>query len=418
MFDDNMVAEVIFYVIVVFLCVDFLIERILESLNRSAMSPRLPESLRGIYDEREYSRFQNYKRENDRFGLLSSSFSFLVTLIFLCAGGFGWYNAWITGITDSVLWQTLLFMGGLALISGLIGLPFDWYATFHIEEKYGFNKTTPKIYLADLIKGMLVSAVVGGVLLAAIVGFYIWIGDRFWLYAWGLITVFSVFMSMFYSQLIVPLFNKQTPLENGVLRDKIQAFALKAGFKLDNIYVIDGSKRSTKANAYFTGLGPKKRIVLYDTLIQDLTGDEIVAVLAHEVGHYKKRHTLQFMAASVLQTGFILWLFSLCVNQPALSEALGGDGNYFQLGLVAFVLLYSPVGMVLGLFMNMWSRKNEYEADAYAATQGQGEALVTGLKKISVKSLSNLTPHPAYEWVYYSHPSLLKRIGAIRQEEI
>ena len=418
MFDDNMVAEVIFYVIVVFLCVDFLIERILESLNRSAMSPRLPESLRGIYDEREYSRFQNYKRENDRFGLLSSSFSFLVTLIFLCAGGFGWYNAWITGITDSVLWQTLLFMGGLALISGLIGLPFDWYATFHIEEKYGFNKTTPKIYLADLIKGMLVSAVVGGVLLAAIVGFYIWIGDRFWLYAWGLITVFSVFMSMFYSQLIVPLFNKQTPLENGVLRDKIQAFALKAGFKLDNIYVIDGSKRSTKANAYFTGLGPKKRIVLYDTLIQDLTGDEIVAVLAHEVGHYKKRHTLQFMAASVLQTGFMLWLFSLCVNQPALSEALGGDGNYFQLGLVAFVLLYSPVGMILGLFMNMWSRKNEYEADAYAATQGQGEALVAGLKKISVKSLNNLTPHPAYEWVYYSHPSLLKRIGAIRQEEI
>ena len=418
MFDDNMVAEVIFYVIVVFLCVDFLIERILESLNRSAMSPRLPESLRGIYDEREYSRFQNYKRENDRFGLLSSSFSFLVTLIFLCAGGFGWYNAWITDITDSVLWQTLLFMGGLALISGLIGLPFDWYATFHIEEKYGFNKTTPKIYLADLIKGMLVSAVVGGVLLAAIVGFYIWMGDRFWLYAWGLITVFSVFMSMFYSQLIVPLFNKQTPLENGVLRDKIQAFALKAGFKLDNIYVIDGSKRSTKANAYFTGLGPKKRIVLYDTLIQDLTGDEIVAVLAHEVGHYKKRHTLQFMAASVLQTGFMLWLFSLCVNQPALSEALGGDGNYFQLGLVAFVLLYSPVGMILGLFMNMWSRKNEYEADAYAAAQGQGEALVAGLKKISVKSLSNLTPHPAYEWVYYSHPSLLKRIGAIRQEEI
>ena len=225
-------------------------------------------------------------------------------------------------------------------------------------------------------------------------------------------------MSMFYSQLIVPLFNKQTPLGEGTLRDKIQAFARKAGFKLDNIYVIDGSKRSTKANAYFTGLGPKKRIVLYDTLLQELTEEEIVAVLAHEVGHYKKRHTLQFMAASVLQTGFMLWLFSLCVNQPALSEALGGDGNYFQLGFVAFVLLYSPVGMVLGLLMNRWSRKNEYEADAYAVSQGLGEALVAGLKKISVKSLSNLTPHPAYEWVYYSHPSLLKRIGAIRQEEI
>ena len=418
MFNGNTVAEIIFIVIVVFLCVDFLVERILESLNRRAMSPDLPESLRGIYDEQEYSRFQNYKRENDRFGLLSSSFSFLVTLGFLCVGGFGWYNTWVTAVTGSVVWQTLLFMGGLAFVSGLIGLPFDWYATFHIEEKYGFNKTTVKIYITDTIKGMLVSAVVGGVLLAAVTGFYVWAGDWFWVYAWGLVTVFSVFMSMFYSQLIVPLFNKQTPLGEGTLRDKIQAFARKAGFKLDNIYVIDSSKRSTKANAYFTGLGPKKRIVLYDTLLQELTEEEIVAVLAHEVGHYKKRHTLQFMAASVLQTGFMLWLFSLCVNQPALSEALGGDGNYFQLGFVAFVLLYSPVGMVLGLLMNRWSRKNEYEADAYAVSQGLGEALVAGLKKISVKSLSNLTPHPAYEWVYYSHPSLLKRIGAIRQEEI
>lgn len=418
MFSGNWVAEVIFIVIVVFLCLDFLVERILDSLNRSAMSPDLPESLKGIYDEREYSRFQNYKRENDRFGLLSASFSFLLTLVFLCAGGFAWYNAWITGITHRVVWQVLGFVGGLALVSGTIGLPFDWYATFHIEEKFGFNKTTPKIYIADLLKGMLVSAIVGGALLAAVVGFYVWVGDWFWLYAWGLVTVFSVFMSMFYSQLIVPLFNKQTPLAEGTLRDKIRAFAQKAGFKLDNIYVIDGSKRSTKANAYFTGLGPKKRIVLYDTLIQDLTEDEIVAVLAHEVGHYKKRHTLQFMIASVLQTGFMLWLFSLCVNLPALSEALGGDKNYFQLGLVAFVLLYSPVGMLLGLLMNSWSRRNEYEADAYAAAQGLGEALVSGLKKISVKSLSNLTPHPAYEWVYYSHPSLLKRIRAIRREEI
>lgn len=418
MFSGNWVAEVIFIVIVVFLCLDFLVERILDSLNRSAMSPDLPESLKGIYDEREYSRFQNYKRENDRFGLLSASFSFLITLVFLCAGGFAWYNAWITGITHRVVWQVLGFVGGLTLVSGAIGLPFDWYATFHIEEKFGFNKTTPKIYIADLLKGMLVSAIVGGALLAAVVGFYVWVGGWFWLYAWGLVTVFSVFMSMFYSRLIVPLFNKQTPLAEGTLRDKIRAFAQKAGFKLDDIYVIDGSKRSTKANAYFTGLGPKKRIVLYDTLIQDLTEDEIVAVLAHEVGHYKKRHTLQFMIALVLQTGFMLWLFSLCVNLPALSKALGGDKNYFQLGLVAFVLLYSPVGMLLGLLMNSWSRRNEYEADAYAAAQGLGEALVSGLKKISVKSLSNLTPHPAYEWVYYSHPSLLKRIRAIRREEI
>ena len=222
-------------------------------------------------------------------------------------------------------------------------------------------------------------------------------------------------MAMFYSQLIVPLFNKQTPLQEGALRDKIQAFAGKVGFKLDNIYVIDGSKRSTKANAYFTGLGPKKRVVLYDTLIDELTEEEIVAVLAHEVGHYKKRHTLRSMVVSVIQMGVLFWLFSLCVNNAALSEALGGDRAYFQLGLIAFAILYSPVNLILGVGMNVWSRSNEYEADAFAARYYKGDYLVSGLKKISVKSLSNLTPHPLYEYIYYSHPSLLKRIDAIKR---
>lgn len=304
-------------------------------------------------------------------------------------------------------------MLGLSVASGILGFPFDCYATFSIEEKYGFNKTTVKTYLWDMVKGMFISALIGGVLLAAIVWFYEWAGPSFWWYAWGLVTVFSIFMVMFYSQLIVPLFNKQTPLAEGNLRNKIRDFALRTNFKLENIYVIDGSKRSTKSNAYFTGLGPKKRIVLYDTLIHDLTEEEIVAVLAHEIGHYKKKHTLQFMLASVLQTGIILWLFSLCVNQPSLSLALGGDRSYFQLGLIAFTILYTPVSMVLGLVMNAWSRANEYEADRFATSRGEGENLISGLKKISVKALSNLTPHPIYEWVYYSHPSLLKRIKAI-----
>lgn len=408
-----MTAESIFIVIVVFLCLDFVVERVLEALNMKAMSPDLPENLVGIYDENEYKRFQNYKRENNRFDLFSSAFSFVVMMVFLCAGGFGWLNGWVVIQTDSVILQTLLFMAGLSLASGLIGLPFDWYTTFRIEEKYGFNKTTVKTWLLDLLKGMIVSGMIGGILLTAVVWFYLWAGSWFWLYAWILVTLFSLFMAMFYSQLIVPLFNKQIPLEEGSLREKIHAFALQAGFRLDNIFVIDGSKRSTKANAYFTGFGPKKRIVLYDTLLKELSEEEIVAVLAHEMGHNKKKHTLQFMVASVLQTGIILWLFSLFVNQPVLSMALGGDRAYFQLGLIAFTILYSPVSMVLGLFMNAWSRKNEYEADAYAATFYRGEFLISGLKKISVKALSNLTPHPLYEWVYYSHPSLLKRIKAI-----
>lgn len=408
-------SEVIFFVIVAFLCLEFVVERVLDRLNMKAMSPVLPSLLQGIYDEKEYNRFVNYKRETGRLEWLESVVGFIVMLGFLCVGGFGWLNGWIVSWTDSVVWQTLLFMGILSVASGILEMPFDWYATFRIEEKYGFNKTTWKTYVGDSLKGMLLSALLGGLLLSAVVWFYEWAGPLFWLYAWIAVTVVSVFMSMFYSQLIVPLFNKQTPLEQGSLRDKIQAFADKVGFRLDNIYVMDGSKRSTKANAYFTGLGPKKRIVLYDTLIDELTEEEIVAVLAHEVGHYKRKHTVQFMLASVLQIGIMLWLFSLLVNEAVLSQALGGDRAYFQLGLVAFALLYTPVSMVLGLGMNAWSRKNEYEADAFAAQNYDGQTLISGLKKISVKALSNLTPHPVYEAVYYSHPSLLKRIRGIEK---
>ena len=410
-----MSSEIIFSIIVVFLCLDFMLERVLEFLNSKHMSPVLPDSLKGIYDEKEYSRFKYYKRENGRLDCWSSGVGFGVMIVFLVAGGFGWYNSWVVSLTDSVVWQTIFFVMGLSVVSTVLDIPFDYYATFRIEDKYGFNKTTRRVYWLDAVKELFLSLVLGGVLLALVVWFYTWAGTYFWLYAWGAVTLFSVFMAMFYSQLIVPLFNKQTPLQEGSLRDKIQDFAEKVGFKLDNIYVIDGSKRSTKANAYFTGLGPKKRVVLYDTLIDELTEEEIVAVLAHEVGHYKKRHTLRSMVVSVIQMGVLFWLFSLCVNNAALSEALGGDRAYFQLGLIAFAILYSPVNLILGIGMNVWSRSNEYEADAFAARYYEGDYLVSGLKKISVKSLSNLTPHPLYEYIYYSHPSLLKRIDAIKR---
>ena len=410
-----MSSEIIFSIIVVFLCLDFMLERVLEFLNSKHMSPVLPDSLKGIYDEKEYSRFQSYKRENGRLDCWSSGVGFGVMIVFLVAGGFGWYNSWVVSLTDSVVWQTIFFVMGLSVVSTVLDIPFDYYATFRIEDKYGFNKTTRRVYWLDAVKELFLSLVLGGVLLALVVWFYTWAGTYFWLYAWGAVTLFSVFMAMFYSQLIVPLFNKQTPLQEGSLRDKIQDFAEKVGFKLDNIYVIDGSKRSTKANAYFTGLGPKKRVVLYDTLIDEMTQEEIVAVLAHEVGHYKKRHTLRSMVVSVIQMGVLFWLFSLCVNNAALSEALGGDRAYFQLGLIAFAILYSPVNLILGIGMNVWSRSNEYEADAFAARYYEGDYLVSGLKKISVKSLSNLTPHPLYEYIYYSHPSLLKRIDAIKR---
>ena len=408
-----MTSDLIFLIIVLFLCFDFVWERGLEYLNLKHMSPCLPKALIGIYNETEYRSFQDYKRQNGRLDFWSSVFDFVVMISFLVLGGFGWYNGWVVSLTGSVIGQTSIFILGVSLVASVLDIPFDYYATFKIEEKYGFNTSTKTLFWTDKLKGICISLLMGGVVLVLITWFYTWAGVYFWLYAWGGITLFSLFMSLFYSQLIVPLFNKQTPLEEGGLRDKIQSYAERVGFKLDNIYVIDGSKRSTKANAYFTGVGPKKRVVLYDTLIKELTEEEIVAVLAHEIGHYKKRHTLKGMFVSVLEMGVMLGLFSFFVNNTSLSLALGGDRAYFQLGLVAFAILYSPISTVLGIAMNSWSRKNEYEADAYAAVSYNGNELISGLKKISVKALSNLTPHPLYEFVYYSHPSLLKRIDAI-----
>jgi STE24 endopeptidase len=235
----------------------------------------------------------------------------------------------------------------------------------------------------------------------------------FWIYAWLLAITFTIFMAMFYSSLIVPLFNKQTPLEEGELRDAIKRFTDKVGFKLVNVFVIDGSKRSTKSNAYFTGLGPKKRIVLYDTLINDLSTEEIVAVLAHEIGHYKKRHIYLGLLIGIIQTGLTLFIFSLLISNSSLSAALGGDQPSFHLGLIAFGILYSPISLLTGIMLHQISRHNEYAADRYVKENGDAEALISALKKLSSKNLSNLTPHPAYVFFHYSHPTLLQRIKAL-----
>ena len=258
-------------------------------------------------------------------------------------------------------------------------------------------------------------AIVGGSLLALIIWLYNTTGTYFWLYAWGVITIFTVFMNLFYARLIVPIFNKQTPLEEGSLRTKIEAYAKKVDFSLSHIFVIDGSKRSTKANAYFSGFGNEKRVTLYDTLINDLEEDEIVAVLAHEVGHYKKNHILYNLLVSILLTGFTLWIFSLCIESEVLSQALGVPKASFHIGLVAFALLYSPISEITGLFMNKLSRKFEYQADNFASKTYNGGSLINALKKLSKNSLSNLTPHPTYVYVHYSHPTLLNRFRNLKQ---
>lgn len=300
-------------------------------------------------------------------------------------------------------------------MNDLLTIPFDWYDTFVIEDRFGFNKTTRKTFVTDKLKSWLFGIVIGGLLLAAILWLYLWLGTSFWWVACIVVVAFSMLMNMFYSEWIVPLFNKQTPLEEGELRNAIEKFANRAGFKLNNIYVIDGSKRSTKANAYFSGLGPKKRIVLYDTLIDDLSTEEIVAVLAHEIGHYKHKHTWQMMGVSVMNTVLMFFLLSLVLNSSVLAEAMGRGTPSFPLALVAFGLLYTPLGLLTGIGINALSRRNEYQADAFAASFGLANALIGGLKKLSVKSLSNLTPDSLYVKVYYSHPTLLQRMAALQK---
>ena len=395
----------------------FILERWLDMINMRHSVPELPAELKDVYDEKEYRRSQLYKKENTRFSFYSGTFSLLVMVVAILLGIFGMLDRYLAGHTNSYYLLVLLFFGILMLASDILTVPFDVWDTFKIEEKFGFNKTTPRTFVLDKIKGWLLMVIIGGGLLLLITWLYNVTGKYFWLLAWGAITFFSLIMNMFYSNLIVPLFNKQTPLEEGALRNAIESFATKVGYDLKNIYVIDGSKRSSKANAYFTGLGPKKRIVLYDTLINDLATDEIVAVLAHEIGHYKKKHTLTGMLLGIVQTGIMLYLFSLFVAVPALSQALGGETASFHIGLIAFTILYAPLSMILGIFTNIFSRRNEYQADAYAAEYFGAEPLVSGLKKLSKNSLSNLTPHPLYVFFHYSHPPLLQRIRKMREEE-
>ena len=409
-----MSAETLFYIIVALIVLDFIIEKILDGLNARHYNDPVPEILQDVFNREEYEKSQRYKKTNYRFGLITSAFSFLVLLLFLFLDGFAFVDGIARSLFDNPILIGLTFFGIIMFASDILSLPFSYYATFVIEEEFGFNKTSRKTFFLDKLKGWGMMILLGGGILALIIWFYQLTGNDFWWYAWILVTVFSVFLNMFYARLIVPLFNKQTPLPEGSLRDKIEAYAKKEGFKLEKIFVIDGSKRSTKANAYFSGFGNEKRVTLYDTLINDLEEEEIVAVLAHEVGHYRKNHIIINLIFSILTTGLTLWLLSLFVGNPLLSQALGVEEPSFHIGLVAFGILYSPISEVTGLVMNYLSRKFEYQADNFARSTFRGEPLVTGLKKLSKNSLSNLTPHPAYVFVHYSHPPLYKRLTNLR----
>ncbi|MEZ4875614.1 MAG: M48 family metallopeptidase [Flavobacteriaceae bacterium] len=410
-----MTASTLFYFIIGIILLNFLIDKIIDFLNAKHFKDPVPHELVDVYDVTEYEKSQRYKSEKYRFGILASTLSLLVILAFFFLNGFEFVDQMARSISGNGIMVALLFFGIIMLASDVLSTPFSYYNTFVIEERYGFNKTTLKTFVLDKLKGWLMAAILGGGILSLIIWFYQSTGTYFWVFAWGIVTVFSVFMNLFYARLFVPLFNKQTPLEEGSLRSKIEAYAQKVGFGLQHIFVIDGSKRSTKANAYFSGFGREKRITLYDTLINDLEEDEIVAVLAHEVGHYKRKHIVYNLFASIVTMGVTFWLLSLFVGMPIFSEALGVSIPSFHVGLIAFGVLYTPISEITGLFMNVLSRKFEYQADDYAKITFAAQPLISALKKLSKNSLSNLTPHPAFVFMHYSHPTLLQRFRNLKR---
>lgn len=405
-----MSADIVLIIYLLIILAGFFLDQILDFLNFRYLKKELHPLLHGIYDEEKYKKQQNYKQDNYRIGLLSSIFSLTIMLVMLLAGGFRWVDNIAFNISNHYIFYSLIFFGIIGIGMDIISTPFDIYDTFVIEKRYGFNRTTIRTYIFDKIKSWIIGAIIGGGLLSLIIYIYTLTPEYFWLLAWAVITIFSVFMNMFYSTLIVPLFNKQKPLEEGNLKNAIMNFASNAKFKIDNIYVIDGSKRSSKANAYFSGLGPKKRVVLYDTLIEEMETEEIVAVLAHEIGHYKKKHIISNLIMSVSLTGLSLFLLGLFLQYDVFALALEVEQASFHAGLIAFGIIFSPLSTITGLLANIISRKHEFEADNFAKNNYNANALISSLKKLTSHNLGNLTPHPAYVFVHYSHPPLLERL--------
>jgi STE24 endopeptidase len=412
-----MTPQTILYIILAISTISYLFGELLDYINLKAQRTDIPDDIASFYDRTKYLQSLDYHKELSRFGFLTSAFSFALSLAMLLVGGFGWLDAMLRPFIDNQILLALAFFGILAIASDVLTIPFQLYSIFVIEEKYGFNKTTVKTFMVDKMKGYLLGAVIGAPLLALLIYLIQVIGPLFWIWFAVIAAAFIFFMNMFYTSLILPLFNKLTPLPDGELKTAIEAFSARVKFPLDSIFVIDGSKRSNKANAFFSGIGKKKKIVLYDTLIERHTTAELVAVLAHEVGHFKKKHIVWGFVFSIAQVFFTLFVLSLMIYNKNLSLALGGTQQAIHLNLIAFTILFAPISGITGLFMSMYSRKNEFEADAYARETYSGPALAEALKRLSVDSLSNLYPHPWYVFFHYSHPPLLTRLEAINNPE-
>jgi STE24 endopeptidase len=404
-------------IILATIAIDFILDITSNYLNLKSLSKKLPEEFEGVYDEDTYAKSQEYTKVRTKFGFLTGGFDLALVLGFWFSGGFNWLDQIVRAWGFGELVTGLIYIGFLLLAKTILNLPFSIYSTFVIEERFGFNKTTPKTFVLDMVKGLGLGLLIGTPLLAGILWFFMYAGDLAWLYAWGAVTAFTLIMQYVAPTWIMPLFNKFTPLDEGELRTAIEEYTEKVDFPLQGLFVIDGSRRSSKSNAFFTGFGKNKRVGLYDTLVENHTVQELVAVLAHEIGHYKKKHIIKGMITSVAQTGVLFYLLSVFLNAQGLFDAFYMEQMSVYAGLIFFGMLYAPIDMILSVFMQMISRKHEFEADAYAAdTTGEPEDMVSTLKQLSKDNLSNLTPHSFYVFLNYSHPPVLERIRAIRND--
>lgn len=407
-----------YYLIIILAIISgsYFLELFVERLNLRNLKTKLPEEFTGYYDQSHYKKSQEYLVENTRFSLINSSVVTPITIAFIVLGGFNLIDRFARSFNLDTIPTGLLFTGVLLAASQLLELPFSIYDTFVIEEKFGFNRTTPKTFILDILKGWILTGLIGGLVLYIIIWFFESSGTWAWLYCWMIVTAFQLLLTFLAPVVIMPLFNKYTPLKKEDLREEIENYAKLQGFKLKGVYQMDGSRRSTKSNAFFSGFGRFRRIVLFDTLIEKHTTAELVSVLAHEMGHYKKGHVWKSMIISFLTFGLMFFILSLFINNRELFSAFGMEETSVYASLVFFGFLYGPIDMVLSIFTNALSRRNEYAADSYAVkTYGNPAAMTEALKKLSVDNLSNLTPHPVKVFLSYSHPPVLERIRAIRE---
>ena len=406
--------ETLFNVLIIIILLNFFKDSILDYLNSTYFNNEIPKIISDIYDNEKYLKSQEYKKIQYKFNRISSIYSLLILLLFFYFDGFLIIDNYCRSLFDSEIIISLSFFGIIYFGNDILSIPFSLYYTFIIEERFGFNKTSFKTFITDKLKSWLLTILFGGGILSFIIFQFESIGQNFWIVAWIFMSILTVLINGLYAQVIVPLFNKQTKLEDGELKSEIEKYSKNVGFNLSNIFIIDGSKRSTKANAYFSGFGKQKRVTLYDTLINKLNKEQIVAVIAHEIGHYKKNHIIFNLLFSIIQTGIMLYILSLLIYLPLFSEALNIDNHSFHIALVTFSILYTPISEISSLIINLFSRKFEYEADKYADKSFDGKYLIQALKVLTKDSLSNLTPHPKYVWWHYSHPTLLERINQLR----